>query len=47
MLKYLKKLGVDSVISSTYLLAQMILNESSVEKILKTLSIEDEKNRHD
>ena len=38
-----KKLGVDSVISSTYLLAQMILNESSVEKILKTLSIEDEK----
>ncbi|MEF3693476.1 MAG: TrkA C-terminal domain-containing protein, partial [Acholeplasmataceae bacterium] len=38
-----KKLGVDSVISSTYLLAQTILNESSVEKILKTLSIEDEK----
>ncbi len=38
-----KKLGIDSVISSTYLLAQTILNESSVEKIIKTLSIEDEK----
>jgi trk system potassium uptake protein len=31
------------VISSTYLLAQTILNESSVENIIKTLSIEDEK----
>ncbi|PKK94003.1 MAG: potassium transporter TrkA [Tenericutes bacterium HGW-Tenericutes-6] len=38
-----KKLGIDSVISSTYLLAQTILNESSVENIIKTLSIEDEK----
>jgi trk system potassium uptake protein TrkA len=38
-----KKLGVDSVISSTYLLAQTILNESSIENIVKTLSIEDEK----
>ncbi|BCR36286.1 potassium channel family protein [Mariniplasma anaerobium] len=38
-----KRLGVDSVISSTYLLAQTILNESSVENIIKTLSIEDEK----
>ncbi|RJX24120.1 MAG: TrkA family potassium uptake protein [Acholeplasma sp.] len=38
-----KKLGVDSVISSTYLMAQSILNESSVENIIKTLSIEDEK----
>ncbi len=38
-----KKLGVDSVISSTYLMAQTILNESSVENIIKTLSIEDEK----
>ncbi len=38
-----KKLGVDSVISSTYLLAQTILNESSIENIIKTLSIEDEK----
>ena len=38
-----KKLGVDSVISSTYLMAQTILNESSIENIIKTLSIEDEK----
>ncbi|MFA6801609.1 MAG: NAD-binding protein [Acholeplasmataceae bacterium] len=38
-----KKLGIDSVISSTYLIAQSILNESSVEDIIKTLSIEDEK----
>ncbi|AUD62759.1 hypothetical protein BK010_03840 [Tenericutes bacterium MO-XQ] len=38
-----KRLGIDSVISSTYLLAQTILNESSVENIIKTLSIEDEK----
>ncbi len=38
-----KKLGVDSVISSTYLLAQTILNESSIENMIKTLSIEDEK----
>jgi trk system potassium uptake protein len=38
-----KRLGIDSVISSTYLLAQTVLNESSVENIIKTLSIEDEK----
>lgn len=38
-----KRLGIDSVISSTYLIAQSILNESSVEDIIKTLSIEDEK----
>ena len=38
-----KRLGIDSVISSTYLLAQTILNESSIENIIKTLSIEDEK----
>lgn len=38
-----KRLGVDSVISSTYLMGQTILNESSVENIIKTLSIEDEK----
>lgn len=38
-----KRLGVDSVISSTYVLGQTIKNESSVESILKTLSIEDEK----
>jgi len=38
-----KKLGIDAVISSTYLIAQSILNESSVEDIIKTLAIEDEK----
>jgi trk system potassium uptake protein len=38
-----KRLGVDSVISSTYVLGQMIKNESTVENILKTLSFEDEK----
>ncbi|MBE0700371.1 MAG: NAD-binding protein, partial [Acholeplasmataceae bacterium] len=38
-----KTLGVDSVISGTYLLGQMIKNESSLESIIKTLSIEDEK----
>jgi trk system potassium uptake protein len=38
-----KRLGIDSVISSTYLMGQTILNESSVENIIKTLSIEDEK----
>ncbi len=38
-----KRLGIDSVISSTYLLAQTIINESSIENIIKTLSIEDEK----
>lgn len=38
-----KRLGVDSVISSTYLLAQTIINESSIQNIIKTLSIEDEK----
>jgi trk system potassium uptake protein len=38
-----KRLGVDSVVSSTYVLGQTIKNESTVEKILKTLSFEDEK----
>lgn len=38
-----KSLGVDSVVSSTYLLAQSLLNESSVENVIKTLSIEEEK----
>jgi trk system potassium uptake protein len=38
-----KKLGVDSVISSTYLLAQSIKSESSVESLIKTLSIENDK----
>jgi trk system potassium uptake protein TrkA len=38
-----KKLGVDSVISSTYLIGQTILNESSIEKMIKTLSFEEDK----
>lgn len=38
-----KRLGVDSVISSTYMLGQVIKNESSIDNITKTLSIEDEK----
>jgi trk system potassium uptake protein TrkA len=38
-----KKLGIDSVVSSTYLLAQTIKSESSVESIIKTLSLENNK----
>lgn len=38
-----KKLGVDSVISSTYLLAEQIKNESSIEDLIKTLTLEDNK----
>src|SRR5574344_336234 len=38
-----KKLGVDSVISSTYLLAQSIKSESSVESLIKTLTLENNK----
>lgn len=38
-----KQLGIDSVISSTYQLAQMIKNESNLENVIKTLSMEDEK----
>jgi trk system potassium uptake protein TrkA len=38
-----KRLGVDSVISSTYLLAQSIKSESSVESLIKTLSLENNK----
>ncbi len=38
-----KKLGVDSVISSTYLIGQTILNESSIENLIKTLSFEQNK----
>jgi len=36
-----KKLGLDSVISSTYLLGQSIMSESSVETLTKTLSLDD------
>ncbi len=38
-----KQLGIDSVISSTYLLGESIKNESSIEDIVKTLSLEDDK----
>ncbi len=38
-----KKLGIDSVISSTYLLSETIRNESIVESIIKTISLENDK----
>lgn len=38
-----KKLGIDSVISSSYLLGQSVKSESSVENIMKTLSLENDK----
>lgn len=38
-----KKLGVDCVINSTYLLAQQIKNEASIENLIKTLTLEDDK----
>lgn len=38
-----KKLGIDSVISSTYLLGHQIKNAASVENLINTLTIEDEK----
>jgi len=38
-----RKLGIDSVISSTYLLAQTIRSESSVESLIKTLSLDNDK----
>jgi trk system potassium uptake protein TrkA len=38
-----KKLGIDSVISSTYLLAQSIRSESSMESLIKTLTLENDK----
>lgn len=37
-----KELGIDYAISSTYLLAQTIKNEASVESMIKTLSLEDD-----
>ena len=37
-----KKLGIDSVISSTYLLAQNIKNESDSESLIKSLSLDNE-----
>ncbi|MCQ2793564.1 MAG: NAD-binding protein [Bacilli bacterium] len=38
-----KQLGIDSVISSTEQLVQSILSESSLESLIKTMSLEDEK----
>ncbi len=38
-----RKLGIDSAVSSTYLLGQSIMNESSVETIIKTLTLENDK----
>lgn len=38
-----RTLGVDSVISSTYLLASSIVSESSLEKFTKSMSFEDDK----
>lgn len=38
-----KKLGIDSAISSTYLLAETIKSELSLEKMIKTLSFEGNK----
>ena len=40
--KLFKQLGIDSVISSTYYLAEIIKNESSVENMIKTLSVQNE-----
>lgn len=37
-----RELGIDSVISSTKLLASSILNESSLEDLIRTMSLEDE-----
>lgn len=38
-----KRLGLDVVISSTYLLAQSISNESAMQSLTKTLSLDDNK----
>lgn len=38
-----KKLGIDSVISGSYLLAQSIQSESSMESLIKTLSLDNNK----
>ncbi len=38
-----KRLGIDSVISGSYLLAQSIQSESSVESLIKTLSLDNNK----
>ena len=38
-----KRLGINSVISSTYLVAQTILRESTIENLINTLSLEENK----
>lgn len=38
-----RQLGIDSVISSTYLLATSIFNESSLEKLTKSMMLENDK----
>lgn len=38
-----ERLGIDSVLSSTYLLAQSIRSESSMESLVKTLSLDNDK----
>ncbi len=38
-----KKLGIDSVISSPYLLGQIIQEEASIENIMRTMSLENDK----
>lgn len=38
-----KKLGIDSVISSTYLLGESIKNESIIEDFIRTMTMENEK----
>lgn len=38
-----KKLGVDSVLSSTYMLGESIRNAASIENLMNTLSLEDSK----
>lgn len=38
-----RKLGTDSAVSSTYLLGQSIMNESTAESIIKSMSLENDK----
>ena len=41
--EHFKRLGLDTVISATYLLGQNIMVESSVESLTKTLSLDDDR----
>jgi len=38
-----KELGIDSVLSSTYILGEQIRNAASIENLINSLSLEDEK----